>query len=88
MRHRFMDSIPWATLLVGVGVGTVLAGAPGIARAEHRQSCYAGIVVVFDGAWHPGAVVGCRTVNVSDSNSVVGAEVNLMIAPGTIRPRL
>ena len=84
MRQRFMDSIPWTTLLVGVGVGTALAVTPGTARADHRQSCYAGIVVVFDGAWHPGAVVGCRTVNVSDGNNVVGAEINLMIAQGTI----
>ncbi|WP_407509959.1 hypothetical protein [Ralstonia sp. GP101] len=88
MRQRFMDSIPWATLLLGVGVGTALAVTPRIAHADHKQSCYAGIVVVFDGAWHPGAVVGCRTVNISDSNNVVGAEVNLMVAQGTIRPRV
>ena len=47
MRQRFMDSIPWATLLVGVGVGTALAVTPRIAYADHKQSCYAGIVVVF-----------------------------------------
>ncbi|MBA4402643.1 hypothetical protein, partial [Ralstonia sp.] len=88
MRQRFMDSIPWTTLLVGVGVGTALAVAPRVAHADHKQSCYAGIVIVFDGAWHPGAVVGCRTVNISDSNNVVGAEVNLMVAQGTIRPRV
>ncbi|WP_231649513.1 hypothetical protein [Ralstonia syzygii] len=88
MRQRFMDSIPWATLLVGVGVGAALATTPNIAHADHRQSCYAGLVLVFDGKWHPGGVVGCRTVNVSDSNNVVGAEVNLLIAPGTIRPRV
>ncbi len=88
MRQRFMDSIPWATLLVSVGVGTALAVTPRIAHADHKQSCYAGIVIVFDGAWHPGAQIGCRTVNVSGSNNVVGAEVNFMIAQGTIRPRV
>lgn len=55
MRQRFMDSIPWATLLVGVGVGAALAATPNIAHADHRQSCYAGLVLVFDGKWHPGA---------------------------------
>ncbi|WP_230588284.1 hypothetical protein [Ralstonia solanacearum] len=88
MRQRFMDSIPWATLLLGVGVGAALAITPSTAHADRRQSCYAGLVLVFDGTWHPGGVIGCRTVNVSDSNNVVGAEVNLLIAPGTIRPRV
>ena len=38
MRQRFMDSIPWTTLLVGVGVGTALAVTPRIAHADHKLS--------------------------------------------------